>query len=236
MVAAASAVAAATGLRLCGMVEEPPRPSPAGSKASPTSVCIISGMSRAILPQVPAMMANTAAASAMRSRWVCQGASGSGRFEFLRQRFRHRQSLVAEGGERAGGAAELQRQRLAAQPPQASARAVQGGRIFRQLQPERHRQRVLQPGARHHRGVAMLPGQSGKARHRPVEIAVKRVDPGAEHRASWRCRSRPGWWRPNARSARPRVRLGDISRQRLDQRDRQIAGSRRGLRQRGEVE
>ncbi len=42
MVAAPSALAAATGLRLCGMVEEPPRPSPEGSKASPTSVCIIS--------------------------------------------------------------------------------------------------------------------------------------------------------------------------------------------------
>ena len=42
MVAAASAVAAATGLRLCGMVDEPPRPSPDGSNASATSVCIIS--------------------------------------------------------------------------------------------------------------------------------------------------------------------------------------------------
>ncbi len=80
MVAAPSALAAATGLRLCGMVEEPPRPSPEGSKASPTSVCIISETSRAILPQVPDMMANTEAASAMRSRWVCQGASGNGSF------------------------------------------------------------------------------------------------------------------------------------------------------------
>ena len=49
--------AAATGLRLCGMVDEPPRPSPAGSKASPISVCISSETSRAILPQVPARMA-----------------------------------------------------------------------------------------------------------------------------------------------------------------------------------
>ena len=78
MVAAASALAAATGLRLWGMVDEPPRPSPDGSKASATSVCIISDTSRAILPQVPATMANTDAASAMRSRWVCHGASGSG--------------------------------------------------------------------------------------------------------------------------------------------------------------
>ena len=80
MVAAASAVAAATGLRLCGMVEEPPRPSPDGSNASATSVCIISETSRAILPHVPVRTANTQAASAMRSRWVCHGASGSGSF------------------------------------------------------------------------------------------------------------------------------------------------------------
>ena len=79
MVAAASALAAATGLRLCGIVDEPPRPSPDGSKASPTSVCIISETSRAILPQVPVRIASTDAASAMRSRWVCQGASGRGR-------------------------------------------------------------------------------------------------------------------------------------------------------------
>ncbi len=91
MVAAASALAAATGLRLCGMVEEPPRPSPDGSNASPTSVCIISETSRAILPQVPARMANTEAASAMRSRWVCQGASGSGSLSSARQLFRDRQ-------------------------------------------------------------------------------------------------------------------------------------------------
>ena len=80
MMAAASAVAAATGLRLCGMVDEPPRPSPDGSKASATSVCIISDTSRAILPQLPAAIATTDAASATRSRWPCHGASGSGSF------------------------------------------------------------------------------------------------------------------------------------------------------------
>src|SRR5882672_5496593 len=42
-----------TGLRLCGMVEEPPRPGPAGSAASPTSICIMSEMSRAALAKAP---------------------------------------------------------------------------------------------------------------------------------------------------------------------------------------
>ena len=59
-----------------GNVDEPPRPGAAGSNASPTSVCIISATSRAILPQVPARIANAAATSASRSRWLCHGASG----------------------------------------------------------------------------------------------------------------------------------------------------------------
>ena len=37
-----------TGLRLCGMEDEPPLPATAGSKASPTSVCMRSRMSVAI--------------------------------------------------------------------------------------------------------------------------------------------------------------------------------------------
>ena len=32
------------------------------------------------------------------------------------------------------------------------------------------------------------------------------------------------------------IRLGDVGRQRLDERDREVAGPRRGLGQRGEVE
>jgi len=52
--AAASTMAEATGLRLCGMVEEPPRPSVHGSDTSATSVSIRRETSRAILPSVPA--------------------------------------------------------------------------------------------------------------------------------------------------------------------------------------
>ena len=48
-VAAASATAQPAGLRLCGIVDEPPP----GSDASPTSSCISSETSRAILPSVP---------------------------------------------------------------------------------------------------------------------------------------------------------------------------------------
>ena len=185
MVAAPSALAAATGLRLCGMVDEPPRPSPEGSKASPTSVCIISETSRAILPQVPARIANTDAASAMRSRWVCQGASGSGSSSSLRQSFRNCQPLVAKRRERAGRAAELQRQRFAAQPLQPLSRAVQRCGIFGELQPERHRQRVLQPGAGHDRRMAM--------RVAPVPQNPRRR--GRCRRAAHRCRRAGRAWR-----------------------------------------
>ena len=236
MVAAASALAAATGLRLCGMVEEPPRPSPEGSKASPTSVCIISETSRAILPQVPARMANTEAASAMRSRWVCQGASGSGSLSSLRQPSGDRQSVVAERGERAGRAAELQRQRLAAQSLQPRARAMQRRGIFGELEPERHRQRMLQPGAGDHGGVAMLTRQFGKARDGAIDVGEQRIDAGAQGQHGGGIDHVLAGGAPMHIARGVGVGLGDVGGQRLDERDREIAGPRRGLGQRGEVE
>ena len=48
-------------------------PAAAGSNASPTSVCISSETSRAILPSVPASRPSAVATSATRSRWACQG-------------------------------------------------------------------------------------------------------------------------------------------------------------------
>ena len=73
---AARTVAQVTGLRFCGMVEEPPRPSPEGSASSAISVCACRQISRAILPSVPVQRPRAAAISTMRSRWVCQGIAG----------------------------------------------------------------------------------------------------------------------------------------------------------------
>ena len=188
MVAAASAAAAAVGLRLCGMVEEPPRPGAAGSKASATSVCIRSETSRAILPQVPARIANADATSASRSRWLCHGASGSGRSSRAASRSATSRPAIVERGERADGAAELQHQRLPAQPPQPLARARQRRRIARELEPERHRQRVLHPGAPDRGGAAVAPGQRGEAVDGFVEIGDEGVDGGLAARAPARCR------------------------------------------------
>ena len=65
---AARIAAQATGFRFCGIVDEAPRPAPAGSKASATSVCINSEMSFAILPSVAVTRPSTVAISPNRSR------------------------------------------------------------------------------------------------------------------------------------------------------------------------
>ena len=95
------------------MVEEPPRPSPAGSKASATSVCISSETSRAILPQVPARIAKRGGDFRQPVAVGVPGRFRQRQVELLRQALGHDEPLVAERRERAGGAAELQRQRLA---------------------------------------------------------------------------------------------------------------------------
>ena len=75
--AAASATAQATGLRFCGIVEEPPRPGADGSAASAISLCASSETSRAILPRTPTTFPHAAASAAKRSRSACHGNAGS---------------------------------------------------------------------------------------------------------------------------------------------------------------
>ncbi|MNQ93279.1 hypothetical protein D3C85_1087380 [compost metagenome] len=77
--ATVSTAAQPTGLRLCGIVLEPPRPGPDGSATSPTSVCIIRDKSRAILPSVPVSRPSAVATATSRSRWACQGSAGRSR-------------------------------------------------------------------------------------------------------------------------------------------------------------
>ena len=97
-----------TGLRLCGIVDEPPRPAAAGSNASPTSVCIEQRHVARDLAQRADEEAQRRGdfddAIAMRMpRHV-----GQREVEFCRQRGRDGESLFAERRERARGAAELQ--------------------------------------------------------------------------------------------------------------------------------
>ena len=164
------------------------------------------------------------------------GRIGQGQLEHLGQLFRDLPSLVAEGGERTGRTAELQRQRLAAHALQPQFRAVQRGGIFGELQPERHRQRVLQPGAGDHRGVAVLTRQAGKAGDRAIDVGEQRVDAGAEAEHGAGIDHVLAGRAPMHIARRRGIRLGDIGRQRLDEGDGKIAGPGRGVGQRGEVE
>ena len=164
------------------------------------------------------------------------GRVGQEQVEFLRQPFRDRQSLVAEGGERAGGAAELQRQRFAAHALQPQLRAVQRRGIFGELQPERHRQRMLQPGAGDHRGIAVLTRQSGKARDGAIDVGEQRVDAGAKAEHGAGIDDVLAGRAPMHITRRLGIHLGDIGRQRLDEGDGEVAGPRRGVGQACEVE
>ena len=172
----------------------------------------------------------------MRSRWVCHGASGKRQLELLREFLRDQQSLVAERRQRAGGAAELQRQPLAAQSPQPRARAMQGGGIFRELQAERHRQRMLQPGARDHRRVAMLPRQPGKACDGAIEIRQQRIDGGAQSQHGGGVDHVLAGGAPMHIARGLGVGPGDLGGERLDEGDGEIAGARRGLGQCRKIE
>jgi hypothetical protein len=164
------------------------------------------------------------------------GCLGQRQLEFLRQPFRNLQSLGPEGGERAGGAAELQCQRLAAQPLQPPLRAMQRRGIFGQLQAERHRQRVLQPGAGDNGRVAMLARQFGKTCDRAAGVSEQRVDAGAE--------AEHGAGIDHVLAGRPPMDIargvgiifGDVRGQCFDEGNREIAGPRCSLCQRRQVE
>ena len=106
-VAAAMATDAPTGLRFCGIVDEPPRPGALGSATSPTSVCASSARSRASLPSPAVRMPSAVAHSQSASRCVCHGAGRHAEVELAGERGRDARAGVAERGQRAGGAAEL---------------------------------------------------------------------------------------------------------------------------------
>src|SRR5271154_4076863 len=71
--AAAKVSEQAVGLRLFGIVDDPPRPSLSGSAASPTSCCIRREMSRAILPRDAVSTPQAQISVARLSLRACQG-------------------------------------------------------------------------------------------------------------------------------------------------------------------
>ena len=75
--AAERATRAATGLRLFGIADEPPRPGASGSLTSPTSACASSARSVPILPSEPHSTATSQPSETQLSRWVCQAPEGA---------------------------------------------------------------------------------------------------------------------------------------------------------------
>ena len=205
-VAAARTTAQATGLRLWGMVEDPPRPSAEGSSSSATSVCMCRERSRAILPRVPVARPRVVATSATRSRCECHGRSGRPRPSSCARACATSFPLSPSAASVPAAPPSCSTSARRRRPPQAAAVTTDGVEPSRRLQAEGRGERLLHPGAGGHRRRAMLDGQPGQplARAGP---APRRGDrgPGAAA-ARTRCPARPGWWPPSARSARPRGR------------------------------
>jgi hypothetical protein len=181
------------------------------SCASSTSVWARSETSRAILPRVPTATPSVPARCARRSRWACHGRSGTGRSAARPGPARPpalrgpappacRKRLRAGGRERPRGRPRCGRARARAHPANPP--------------PSSRRSRESLAGATSGRPSASARG-APRARTRPAPRGPGGAGPrarrlGAAARA--RCRGRPGWSRPNARSAptpdrsRPRAR------------------------------
>ena len=130
----------------------------------------------------------SATVSAKPSRQTCQGAGGAARPSSAASAFHHRDALVAERGQRAGGAAEAAPARRAGGA--ASSRctcATSGCAQMAHFSPKRDRQRLLQMGAPGHHGVrgASRPGPPAPPRCRRARCGSA---PGPRAPAArWRC-------------------------------------------------
>ena len=112
-------------------------------------------MSSAILPSEPVTRPKKLIDFRQPVARDVPGGDGHAEPEFLAQRFLDLESLVAERGQRAGGAGELADQHARLQLREAFGVAVEHRQIDRGLVAERHRQRLLQMGAPRHRRVAI---------------------------------------------------------------------------------
>ena len=192
--AAARARTAPTGLRLCAMADEPPRPPSLDSATSPTSFCASRTMSSATFSQAPAAIASAAASAATRVRSPCQG---SGRLLELELGREPREHGRAEAGQRARRAAELHGER---DGREAVPRGRDAGEPARGLEAERGRQRVLHQRPGRHRRASVLIGQPRAGAGHPVELSEDQHPRPPAPRASPRCRGCPG---SSPRSERP---------------------------------
>ena len=172
------------GLRFCGMVLDAPRWLANGSNTSPISVAIISMTSKPILPSEPVTRPRNCTVSTIASRATCQVIGRIAEAERAGILAPHVEALVAERGERAGGAAELRDQHARLQLAQPRGVAIQHGKPDGAFVAEGDRQRLLQMGTAGHRRVAMLRGEPGQRRRDGRHVALDQREPGAhlQHR------------------------------------------------------
>ncbi len=95
---------------------------------------------------------------------------------------------------------------------------------------------MLQPGARHDRGVAMLGCQFGKAGNGAVDIGQQRIEARTHGQHGGGIDDVLAGRAPMDIARGFRVGLGDLRGQRLDKRDREIARAGGGLGQCAEIE
>ena len=178
-----STAMAATGFCLCGMADEPPRPSPPRSWISATSDWASSVTSRAILPSTPLTPAHAAPISMIRSRSVCQGSVGTARPSSAASR-------AATPGPASPSAASVPAappnctaSRLAATRASAATCLVQAGQPAGRDQPEGDRYGLLQQRAADHQRVPVRTGQAGRGRGRRGQVGTDRGQrlPGQQH-------------------------------------------------------
>jgi hypothetical protein len=144
-----------------------------------------------------------------------------------------RQAAVAEGGQGPGGPAQLHGQLVAVDPGQPAAGLVQADQPAGRLEPEGHRDRLLEQGPPGHQGVAVGVGQGGAGVGCPRQVVQQRRQrpPGDQH----------GRRVEHVLAGRALVDVaGDLGREPVgelaDQRHHRVAGGRAQLAQLGRVE
>ena len=225
-----------TGLRLCGIVDEPPRPGRRGlERFADLGLRQQRDIARDLAERAdeqPERRRDLGDAVAVR----VPGQVGQREARAPRPARRRRRAPCSPSAASVPAAPpNCSTATRGAQRVDARAMPLDGARARpAAFRPERDRRRLLQPGPA---GAAACARAPAPARPAPStsrrEIGVDQVERRRAAAARGRCRSRPGWSRPSARSARRRHRrLRDRARQRLDQRDRGIAGVRARARQR----
>lgn len=187
---------------------------------------------------IAAELAQAAGDQAQRRRELHQAVTlgvprllGHGQFQLFGQRLGHRQGLAAQCRQAARGTAELQYQQARTQFLEALAMASQGAEHASQFHTQRHRCGVLQPGTPHQRRVGMLQCLTGQGVGQLGEVAFYQRQGIAQ------LQYQAAVHRILAGGAQVHVALGfrhaagDHLAQRLDQRDRRVAGDGDGLRQ-----